>query len=185
MQPHDYFQSERVLLRELLDSDLPLFHEWWNDPEVAHYQVGEMVRLNQEQTNTEMFRNWFKPEGANIGFTIVERASSEPIGVVNMWGASVKNRSATLAILVAKSHWNQGLGTEALQLVLNYAFNELNLHRVELTVFGFNTRAIRAYEKVGFRQVGRQREAIFRGGQWHDVVLMDILQREFREKAGG
>lgn len=181
--PNYLFESDRIRLRALEEEDLPLFHEWWSDPELAHYQVSNVIRLNQEQTNTDLFRRWFKDASADAGFTIIHKSEARPIGFCNLWGATVKNRSADIAILIDKPHWGQGLGTEALGLLVNYAFTEINLHRLQLSVHAYNARAIRAYEKVGFKAIGTQREAIFRAGRWHDVLLMDMLQSEHLEGA--
>src|SRR5690606_2488325 len=183
--PSKLFESDRIRLRALEEDDLPLFHQWWSDPEIAHYQASDAIRLNQEQTNTDLFRTWFKDGPADAGFTIVHASEGRPIGFCNLWGATVKNRSAEVAIILDKPYWGRGLGTEALRLLVRYAFTEVNLHRLHLSVHAFNPRAIRAYEKVGFRRVGTLREAVFRAGRWHDVVLMDLLQREYLEGAGG
>lgn len=173
------FEGQRVRLRALQQDDLPLFHRWWSDPEIARFQVGGTIRLNQESTNITMLERWFGDTGNDVGFTIALRESGEAIGFVNLWGANVKNRSGTLGILLGKPFWSQGYGSEALGLVLDYAFREMNLHRVELGVYAFNDRAIHVYQKLGFREVGRRRETLYRDGQWYDDVIMDVLQREY------
>jgi RimJ/RimL family protein N-acetyltransferase len=93
------------------------------------------------------------------------------------------NRSAMLGIVVgAKMDWDKGFGGEATRLLLDYAFNLLNLHSVMLGTFEFNQRAVRAYEKIGFHRIGVRREArIIAGKQW-GVILMDMLESEFRQK---
>jgi hypothetical protein len=75
----------------------------------------------------------------------------------------------------------QGYGLEALALMLNYAFYELNLHRVSLNVIGDNLRAIRAYKKAGFKEEGHIRQAVQRDGQRHDLIWMGILRDEWRQ----
>ena len=76
----------------------------------------------------------------------------------------------------------KGYGTEALMLLLGYSFDELNLHRVFLRVVDFNQRAIESYLKCGFSKEGRLRDAIFLDGDYHDVVVMSILEEEFRAR---
>lgn len=73
----------------------------------------------------------------------------------------------------------QGIGRDAFELLLNYAFNELNLYRLSLRVFSFNRRAITLYKKLGFKEEGVMREAFYRSGQWHDIHFMGILKREY------
>ncbi|SIS80894.1 Acetyltransferase (GNAT) family protein [Kroppenstedtia eburnea] len=67
-----------------------------------------------------------------------------------------------------------------MEILLRFIFEEMNLHKVKLEVFEFNPRAIRVYEKCGFRQEGRLREEIFRYGRYHDVLVMGLLQEEYR-----
>jgi RimJ/RimL family protein N-acetyltransferase len=83
-------------------------------------------------------------------------------------------------VIGEKAHWNRGFGTEATRLALRFAFGELNLHRVELEVFAFNKRAIRAYEKAGFRLEGTRLQSHFHNGAYHDAHIMGVLSDEFR-----
>ena len=80
--------------------------------------------------------------------------------------------------------WGRGLGTEATRLMLGLAFDTLGLHRVGLTVFAFNERAIRSYRKAGFAIEGRMREAIVRDGRYWDELQMGVLQEEWRAGDG-
>jgi len=89
------------------------------------------------------------------------------------------NRSASLRIGLAPTARDQGLGAEALRLVLAHAFDPLGLHRVSLEVYAFNERAIHVYEKVGFRHEGRMRDALWWDGAPHDALLMSILTTEW------
>ena len=80
--------------------------------------------------------------------------------------------------------WGQGYGTEATRLMLGLAFDSIGLHRVGLSVFSFNERAIRSYEKAGFRLEGRARDAILRDGERRDELSMAILAPEWRALRG-
>lgn len=94
-----------------------------------------------------------------------------------------KNRSAECIIDIGeKNMWGKGIGSSAMSLILEFAFGELNLHRVCLQVFSFNERAIKLYEKMGFSHEGRLRHALYRSGNWHDIVLMSILKSEYKDK---
>ncbi len=83
-----------------------------------------------------------------------------------------------------RDFWGRGYGTEAMQLALEYAFLEVNLERVTLTVFEYNPRAIRSYEKCGFRHEGRLRGALLREGKRWDMLYMGIRRAEWKEKYG-
>jgi RimJ/RimL family protein N-acetyltransferase len=79
-------------------------------------------------------------------------------------------------------YWNRGLGTDATRLVVNYAFRELNLYRVGLSVYAYNERAVHVYEKVGFVHEGRQRAALYRDGQRFDLLYMSVLRPEWEAR---
>ena len=88
------------------------------------------------------------------------------------WGSSSAKRT----------YWGKGYGADATRLLLEYAFTLLNLNSVMLGVFAFNERAIACYRRVGFREIGRRRQARIIGGQKHDAILMDILAEEFESR---
>jgi RimJ/RimL family protein N-acetyltransferase len=90
------------------------------------------------------------------------------------------NRQASFGICIgAKDAWGQGHGTEATRLMLDHAFGTLSLHRIGLSVFSFNERAIRSYRSCGFVMEGRAREAIWRDGRWWDEVTMSVLYSDW------
>ena len=109
------------------------------------------------------------------------RGSDRLIGSCAFSQLDADNGSALYHITIGeKDAWGLGYGTEATQLMLEHAFLRLSLHRVALTVFSFNERAIRSYEKAGFTIEGRAREAIWRGGRFWDEILMSVLESEWR-----
>ena len=102
------------------------------------------------------------------------------LSVIN-WGS----RDAFVGIGIGeREFWGKGYGTDAMRLLLRYAFTELNLRRVSLNVFEFNERAIRSYEKVGFRLEGRERQVMQREGRRWDLIDMGILREEWMEENG-
>ena len=93
-----------------------------------------------------------------------------------------RNRHAELGVVIGeKAYWGQGYGSDAICTLLRFGFEEMNLHRIYLRVYEDNARGIRAYEKCGFCQEGRLREANFRQGRYHDELVMGILSHEFAE----
>lgn len=113
-------------------------------------------------------------------FGIIDKATGELIGRCILFQIDQVNRSAMMGIVIGeKAYWGRGYGREATRLLLDYAFNLLNLHNVMLGVFSFNERALRCYRAVGFREIGRRRQARIIGDRRYDVVLMDILADEF------
>lgn len=117
--------------------------------------------------------------GTAKSYVIVDKQTQTPIGVTSLNQIDLKNRNAECIIDIgAKDYWGKGYGNEALKLLLDYAFLEMNLHRVSLRVFSFNEKAIKLYEKIGFKHEGISRQFLFREGKWHDLVHMGILQEE-------
>jgi RimJ/RimL family protein N-acetyltransferase len=96
-----------------------------------------------------------------------------------------ENRRAMLGIVIgAKAYWGRGYGADAIRTILGWAFGYLNLNRVYLTVYGYNQRAIRCYQKCGFQQEGIMRQAHYIDGQYSDEWMMGILQNEFLNNQG-
>jgi RimJ/RimL family protein N-acetyltransferase len=169
-----------VHLRELRENDLPLLVEWWHDRETAIRQVTGPIHPQPAAKVADMFRSWSQNAGAGLGLSVATRDAGELAGHVTLYGADVKDRCATFAIIIGPRYQGRGIGGDAIRTVLAYAFDELGLHRVELGVNGYNHAAIAAYAKAGFVEEGRRREAVFRHGVWHDHVQMGVLAAEWQ-----
>jgi RimJ/RimL family protein N-acetyltransferase len=174
-------EGERVRLRPLAETDLPLLERWWADPEwQALQQI--VVRPRPEGTTIDMFRRWSvndAPSGA--GFSVEERDTGEFAGHVTMWGAVLPERAATLAIVLGPGFVGRGLGTDAVRVMVRYGFLVMGLNRIELRVLALNDRARRAYAKAGFVEEGVRREAVFLGGGFGDEVVMSVLRAEWTD----
>jgi RimJ/RimL family protein N-acetyltransferase len=109
---------------------------------------------------------------------VIEHAS-KVIGEARLDRVDMQDHRASFAIgILDPACLGKGIGTEATRLVLSFAFNTLKLHRVTVRVLDYNQRGIRSYQKCGFVIEGREREAAFVNGQWHDDVIMGLLDRE-------
>jgi RimJ/RimL family protein N-acetyltransferase len=112
---------------------------------------------------------------------VTEGGSTKPIGSCGLHGIDSKDHNATFGIAIGeKDYWSKGYGTEAARLLINYGFQQLNLHRISSSAVAFNERSIRLHKKVGFREEGRLRQAMFKNGQYHDRVEFGILRQEWR-----
>jgi diamine N-acetyltransferase len=175
--------GNRVRLRAAERDDLPTFVRWFNDPEVTHFLA------MYAPLSLAMEERWFEGilNDKDTFFFVVEALVGQkpvPIGSLALTHIDWKNRNAGFGISISeKEYWGQGHGTEAARVCLRFAFGELNLKRVYLDVYAYNERAIRSYEKVGFKHEGTRRQAFFRDGQYHDVHLMGILREEFEDAA--
>jgi len=151
-----------------------------NDMEVRRYLLS-IVPYSQEEETQWIRRTWEERRaGTGYVFGIELNTSKQLIGVCSLDKVSTIHRGAELGIAIfSKLHWGQGLGTEAMHLLVGYGFSLLNLHRISLTCFDENLRAQHAYAKVGFQKVGRLRHAIFRNGEYHDLYVMDLLAEDY------
>lgn len=115
-------------------------------------------------------------------FEIHTLSDDQVIGSTGLDGNMKFHADAFVGIGIGEPEfWGQGYGTEAMSLILRYAFMELNLRRVSLDVFEYNPRAVRSYEKAGFKHEGRLRGALLREGKRWDLLYMGILCEEWLE----
>ena len=157
------------------------FVKWLNDQEVRQYMLmTSPLNIIRER---EFVESRLYKDDTDIRLGIVLKETDQLIGGIGLTHVSISHRRASLGIFIGdKSCWSKGYGTEALKLMVGYGFDELNLHRIHLTVFGFNARAMRAYEKAGFKREGVFRDDVFKNGKYNDVYPMAILESECREQ---
>jgi len=165
-----------VLLRPFKRSDITYFLNWFNDPEVTKHLL---LYLPMSQAQEERwFERYLQDEQRHI-FGI-ETVDGTLIGNIGLENVNWKDRNAELGIVIGeKDYWDEGYGTDAITTLLDFAFRQMNLHRVYLRVFEDNPRAKRSYEKCGFQLEGRLRESSFSDGRYRDEWIMGILRDEF------
>jgi RimJ/RimL family protein N-acetyltransferase len=170
--------GEWVALGPIREDLLPLYERWENDFEVLRTHIQEPLPMT-----AEVMRRWFervRTGTERIPFTVYEREKMQPIGLSGLMGVDFRNRTAEFNISIAEAGFRgRGYGTETARLVLDYAFSALGLRSAMLTAVDYNYAGLRVYEKIGFREIGRRREAFLAGGQFRDIVYMDILASEF------
>ncbi|MBN1151132.1 GNAT family N-acetyltransferase [candidate division WOR-3 bacterium] len=176
-----YFKKiigKKVYLSPVDIDDCEQYAQWINDPEISINLdcFSQVFSLIKEREALE------KLSKENSVFAIVENNSNKLIGNCGLHNIDFINRKAVLGIFIGdKNFWNRGFGTEAVNLLLDYGFNALNLNSVMLVVKEFNKRAIKCYEKCGFKTIGSRREASIVAGGKYDEIMMDILAGEFTE----
>ncbi|MFE4573088.1 GNAT family N-acetyltransferase [Paenibacillus chitinolyticus] len=174
------FESLRVSFRKMTEEDAAVYHTWRNDMEVMRTTNPSLDLFTYAETR-QFVEQVILGSDTSKSYMILDKLSERPIGITSLIQLDYKNRSAECILDIGeKEFWGKGYGTESLRLLLNYAFLELNLHRVSLRVFAFNDKAVALYEKIGFKREGFSRQAVFREGQWHDILHMGILQEEYK-----
>ncbi|MBI4786340.1 MAG: GNAT family N-acetyltransferase [Chloroflexi bacterium] len=172
--------GEKVELAAIKREYLPRYVEWLNDWEVARYLMPGMPQVMTLESETEWFDARQKDKSSFV-FAILGLPEKNLIGNCGLHNLDLKNRCAVFGIFIGdKNYWSKGYGTDATRTLLRFAFEQLGLNRVELEVYDYNPRAMRAYEKAGFRRDGTRRQALFRDGDFHDIHLMGILREEWK-----
>jgi RimJ/RimL family protein N-acetyltransferase len=160
-------------------SNLRAFQRWYADPEVVR-----LTRYQDSPMRPEEIERFFAARALgsdSLAMAIHRRDDDRLIGTCALSQLDADNGSALFHITIGeKESWGRGFGTEATRLMIDHAFSGLGLHRVALTVFSFNERAIRSYRSVGFIVEGRAREAIWREGRWWDEISMSILDVDWQ-----
>ncbi len=184
MTAMNLFYGERVRLTSLYPSDVQTMTRWYEDGEFAR-----LFDTNPAHPKSESaIHKWLDGnERDRDSFALAIRMlySDDLIGYVQIDGIQWTHGCGWLAIGIGSpSHRNKGYGTEAMRLTMRFAFHELNLHRLQLTVFGYNEAAIKLYERLGFQREGAFREYLRRDGERHDMILYGILAREWEAQSG-
>jgi RimJ/RimL family protein N-acetyltransferase len=175
-------KTAQVVLTPVTDDDLPVMLNWINDREQAIFNAPyKPVSLLQHQ---EWFESVQRRSDMQL-FGVRLSETGELIGTCQLHSINRVHRSAELQIRLGDvQQRGKGYGTEAVRLLLEFAFKDLNLHRVNLHVFSTNHAAIRVYEKVGFAREGLLRSAAYINGEYVDVLVMGILQNEYAGHEG-
>ena len=174
-------QGSNISLRLPRLDDVPARNAWFNDPEFTRLYLGRPSGTPYAQVEEEV-RFAMLPSASSGLLEYAVETTSEPryIGNVFFRKISWQDRSAEIGVFIGpRDLWGKKLGSEALHLMVAYGFRELGFHRIWLTTPSFNQRAIRCFERAGFRREGLFREAIFSGGAFNDVVWMSMLESEF------
>lgn len=171
-----FLEGERTYLKPLDIDDLETFYKWFNNPELRRFLLLNYPITKQQEK--EFIEELIKDKDSVI-LSIVVKNDDTLIGNIGLFKIDIVHRKAELGIALGDfENISKGYGTEAMELMIDYGFNVLNLHRIELIVHDFNTRAIQTYKKVGFIEEGRKREAIYSDGKYHDEIIMSILKNE-------
>ena len=180
MQYFKKLVGDRIYLspRGASDEEIEKFTDWMNDFQTTDFigRSGQVVTFIGE-------KEWLENSTKNVqdrSFSIIELNHNKLIGTISLENFHWIDRSAVLGIFIGdKDFRNNGYGTEAIKLLLEYGFKYLNLHSIRLDLLSINERAHKCYLKCGFKDTGCSREAIYVNGKYYDRLHMDILENEF------
>ena len=178
-----YFRKivgDRIYLspRGASDEEIEKFTEWMNDFQVTDY-INKSAQIMTAIGEKEWLENTAR-KNENKNFNIIDLNSNKLIGTIGLEKFNWTSRNAVLGIFIGdKNYRNNGYGTEAIKLLLEFGFKYLNLHSIRLSLLSVNERAHKCYLKCGFKDAGKSREEIFLNGKYYDKLYMDILEGEF------
>lgn len=164
------------ILREISKADLPVINKWRNDKEVI-----DLLGNNFFYIAYEVDENWYNDYLQNrskaIRLAIVDNELNITIGTVQLTNIHPINKSAEFSIMIGdKNYWSKGAGYFATNAMLEHGFKNLNLHRIYLTVLANNNRATQLYKKAGFQYEGTLHDAIFKNGEYLNLICMAIIK---------
>lgn len=165
-------------LRELEHKDLIAINKWRNNPELIAL-LGAPYRYINLSVDEGWFNSYMNNRSNQVRCAIVTEDSDEILGLVSLTNINQLNQSAVFHIMIGENkNQGKGIGTFAVKEMLKHAFNNLNLHRVELSVLATNERAQNLYEKCGFTKEGTLRKNTYKDGIFVDMHIYSILKEE-------
>lgn len=170
-------------LREIRKDDISTINNWRNDPDLIAC-LGAPYRYINEDVDNNWFDQYMRSRNNAVRCAIVDENKADCIlGMISLLDINYINRSGQLHIMIGDANnRGKGMGAFAVNEMLIHAFNNLNLHRVELNVLERNSIAQRLYKKCGFTVEGLRREANYKNGQYENVVMMSILKSEWKNQ---
>jgi RimJ/RimL family protein N-acetyltransferase len=173
-----YFRKivgKKCYLSPIDTNDAEKFTEWLNDMELL-----VNLQLYGGIINPESEKEFLHNLSREHNYSIIDPETDKLIGNCGFLDIDHLNQTAEIGIFIGdKNYLNKGYGTEAFSLLIDYGFKALNLHNIMLKVYEYNERAIKVYEKIGFKRIGLRREALLRNLERHNIVYMDILPDDF------
>jgi diamine N-acetyltransferase len=176
-RPPITIEGNLIALGPLRRDLLPTYQRWHNDVATLRtYVLPLPTTLEQEEA---LYAELTTASDKAL-FTIYDLASWHPVGTTYLTDIDHCHRSAEFGVLIGEAIWrDKGSGTETARLMLDVGFTAFGLHSIMLTVDAFNLAGRRAYEKAGFREVGRRRQSHRVGEHYWDEIIMDCLATEF------
>jgi ribosomal-protein-alanine N-acetyltransferase len=177
-----FLPGDRVSLHTIEEEDLAFLNENVNDPRVRR-PLTSADPANMAQSE-EFFQNVVADDdGLNLLICIEgDDGDPEPVGDIALFKIDERTRDGEIAITVAPEHWGNGYATEASQLLVEHAFDERNMHRLQARVMATNDASRRIWEKLGFEHEGRLRENQFDDGEHVDTHYFGLLEDDWRDR---
>jgi len=183
----DIYKGELVRLGAMdAEEASKVFVRWDRDSEFVRLLNSGVSNLVSQKTIQKMVEKDLDEQSINQHmFNVRKLDNDQLLGFIELYVYNLLGRDAFVGLGIGeRQFWGKGYGTDLMKLILRYAFTEVNLNRITLGVFEYNPRAIRSYEKAGFRHEGRMRKVLNKEGKRWDMLFMGILREEWMEQNG-
>lgn len=165
-------------LREIKREDIPIINKWRNDNSLIN-MLGAPYRYINQEVDKLWFDEYMTHRGNTVRCAITEKGNDDILGLISLTGVDYLNQCAELHIMIGnEENQGRGIGTYAVNAMIKHAFDNMNLHRLELSVLSDNKRAIHLYEKCGFVYEGCLRKSRYKNGKFVDMLLYAIIKDE-------
>ncbi len=176
--------GDRIVVRPVENEDIPTIFQWSSDYELKELFDFRVAFLNKDELCSEVEK--YRTDERTIDLCIADKSSKRIVGRCVLTEVDFINKKANCFLYIGEQEFiGKGYGTEALHIIMDYAFNKLNLNRLESYVFDFNKKAIKCYKRCGLKVEGIIREGVYRRGKYHDIYIMGILKCEYEEMTDG
>jgi len=176
--PIIFRQGPRVYLRPVSREDLPQMQTWVNDPEVTYF-LSQRYPMTSEG-EVAWYEGLAARKNTDVVLAIVLRRNNKIIGTMGLHHIDhINGLAVTGSVIGEKSCWGKGYGTEAKMLLLDYAFNTLNLRKICSAVLGFNGRSKRCLEKCGYKVEAVREKHFYKNGAYVDEILLAVFKEDF------
>jgi len=175
-----FLVGKEMYLRPVELADAQTIQNWHNDPDIRSMaRLGELpvTFVHEEKDIEEAIAR-----EEDIYLLIVTKSTDKPVGFIRVNYIDRTSRNMWLRMIIGdKEATGKHLAEDSLRCVLHWLFSEQNVHRVSLETYGTNKRAIGFFKKLGFKQEGVIREAVYVAGEYHDIIAFGLLSREFQQ----
>lgn len=171
-----FLSGRKVNLRPFARTDIPLLTQWINDPQVREFVLGTFPQTEKQE------EEWFNKLGSDDKNVVlgIETKEGVLIGTMGIHSIRWTDRVATTgAIIGEKEYWGKGYGTDAKMILLDYAFNTLNLRKICSNVISFNKRSLHYSLHCGYKIEGKRRKQVFKKGVYWDLIELGVFREEW------
>ena len=160
-----------------IENEAEIMTRWLNEDRDIAYFNGFYGSLMGKDKISDMMSRW--NEGPFV-FSIVSLEDKSFMGHISLFNIASHELYVTMGIYLGEQYRHKGYGSEAIKLLCDYIFDTQRFNAIHLEVFGFNAHAVNAYKKAGFVECGRWHKALYHLGEYHDIILMELLKDDYK-----